>query len=334
MPTHPDAATITHVLNRIGFGPRPGDVAAVERMGLAAYIDAQLHPERIDDSALDARLASFETLTMSSGELAQKYFLPAEQVRRDQQLKQQRRPAGAARPATAPAGGDRMMAPGPPRRAGGRHAARAGAGGPAGARGTAEVVAELTQARMLRAVLSERQLQEVMTDFWFNHFNVFIGKGQVREYLTEYERDAIRPHVLGSFPRSARRRGAQPGDAVLSRQLAELDARTPPRCRRTLQRAAGRPAACRRSSAQRLMRRRRAADAGAGATAGPRHQRELRARADGAAHAGRRRRLHAERRRRTRADSHGLDDRPAAAGRRVRLPVRRCTTRAPRRCSA
>jgi uncharacterized protein (DUF1800 family) len=199
MPTHPDAATITHVLNRIGFGPRPGDVAAVERMGLAAYIDAQLHPERIDDSALDARLASFETLTMSSGELAQKYFLPAEQVRRDQQLKQQRRPAGAARPASAPAGGDRMMAPGPP-------AAPEDGTPPELAPEVRQalaaqrtVVAELTQARMLRAVLSERQLQEVMTDFWLNHFNVFIGKGPVREYLTEYERDAIRPRVLGSF---------------------------------------------------------------------------------------------------------------------------------------
>ena len=52
---------------------------------------------------------------------------------------------------------------------------------------------------MLRAALSERQLEEVLVDFWFNHFNVFIGKGQVRQYLTEYERDAIRPHVLGNF---------------------------------------------------------------------------------------------------------------------------------------
>ena len=52
---------------------------------------------------------------------------------------------------------------------------------------------------MLRATLSERQLEEVLVDFWFNHFNVFVGKGQVRQYLTEYERDAIRPLVLGSF---------------------------------------------------------------------------------------------------------------------------------------
>ncbi len=61
------------------------------------------------------------------------------------------------------------------------------------------VLNELMQAKMLRAVESERQLQEVLIDFWFNHFNVFVGKGQVRQYLTEYERDAIRPHVLGRF---------------------------------------------------------------------------------------------------------------------------------------
>src|ERR1044071_5236284 len=61
------------------------------------------------------------------------------------------------------------------------------------------VLNDLTQAHLLRAVMSERQLDEVLVDFWFNHFNVFMGKGQVREYLPEYERDVIRPHVLGSF---------------------------------------------------------------------------------------------------------------------------------------
>jgi uncharacterized protein (DUF1800 family) len=65
--------------------------------------------------------------------------------------------------------------------------------------GQRTVASELMQAKLLRAVLSERQLQEVLADFWFNHFNVFVGKGQVRQYLTEYERDVIRPHVLGSF---------------------------------------------------------------------------------------------------------------------------------------
>ena len=61
------------------------------------------------------------------------------------------------------------------------------------------VVNELMQAKLLRAIYSERQLDEVMTDFWFNHFNIFINKGADRYLLTSYERDAIRPHVLGKF---------------------------------------------------------------------------------------------------------------------------------------
>ena len=88
-----------------------------------------------------------------------------------------------------------------------------------------QALAELMQAKILRAAYSERQLEEVMVDFWFNHFNVFAGKGQVRVYLTEYERDAIRPHVLGNVPRSAAGHRREPGDAVLSRQLAERGAR-------------------------------------------------------------------------------------------------------------
>jgi uncharacterized protein (DUF1800 family) len=62
------------------------------------------------------------------------------------------------------------------------------------------IVAELQAARMLRAVAGERQLQEVMVDFWFNHFNVFAAKAEVRWYVTAYERDVIRPHALGRFP--------------------------------------------------------------------------------------------------------------------------------------
>ena len=61
------------------------------------------------------------------------------------------------------------------------------------------VFTDLAQQKILRAAYSERQLNEVMVDFWFNHFNVFAGKGQTRTYLTEYERDAIRPHALGTF---------------------------------------------------------------------------------------------------------------------------------------
>ena len=63
----------------------------------------------------------------------------------------------------------------------------------------AVVADELVQAKLLRAIYSERQLEEVMTDFWFNHFNVFAGKGPERLFLTNYEQDVIRPHALGKF---------------------------------------------------------------------------------------------------------------------------------------
>ena len=95
---------------------------------------------------------------------------------------------------------------------------------------------DLSQQKILRAAYSERQLDEVMVDFWFNHFNVFAGKGQTRSYLTEYERDAIRPHVARQVPRSAGRDRAESGDAVLSGQLAERRSRRraarPPRPQR------------------------------------------------------------------------------------------------------
>jgi len=182
----PDRATIEHVLGRVTFGTRPADVEHVRAVGVAAYLDEQLHPERIDDTDLDARLAAFETLNLSSRELADRYFLPALAMR--QALQQRGTAPGSQTPSdSAPQNSMRPdavePASQPPRQA------------PPAAR----VLGELTQARMLRAVSSERQLQEVLTDFWFNHFNVFAGKGQVRQYLTEYERDAIRPHVLGRF---------------------------------------------------------------------------------------------------------------------------------------
>jgi uncharacterized protein (DUF1800 family) len=181
IPKHPDDRTIIHVLNRLGFGPSPGDVERVRRMGLEAYIDQQLHPERIADASMTTRLERFGTLTMSTRQLANEYFLPAQMERRERQ----RQAAAAADPS---------MAGEPPQPRDMRTPAQTPA-----IRGERNVLVELSQQKVLRAVYSERQLQEVLVDFWFNHFNVFAGKGQVRLYLTEYERDAIRPHVLGKF---------------------------------------------------------------------------------------------------------------------------------------
>jgi uncharacterized protein (DUF1800 family) len=202
IPQKADAVTIVHVLNRIGFGPKPGDVARVQQMGLSAYIDQQLHPERINDSALDQRLAAFETLNMSSSELADKYFMPAMEIRRQAQQSQTPKAQARKAPPSKDGGPDDAMQPAMQPNANDPQAALLASLTPEerqAVQAQRTVITDLTQAKMLRAVESERQLQEVMADFWLNHFNVFIGKGQVRDFLTEYDRDTIRPHVLGSF---------------------------------------------------------------------------------------------------------------------------------------
>jgi uncharacterized protein (DUF1800 family) len=167
-----DDRTIVHVLSRTGFGPRPGDVERVRTVGIQRYIDEQLHPERVADGALSARLAGLTTLGMSSRQIAEQYELPELEAR------QQRK--ADAKDDAAPDDG-RPQLPGPMQQ-------RANS-----------VMVELSEQKLLRAVYSERQLQEVLTDFWFNHFNVDARKGADRFLLTEYERDAIRPRVLGKF---------------------------------------------------------------------------------------------------------------------------------------
>jgi uncharacterized protein (DUF1800 family) len=140
-----------HALDRLGYGPRPGDVEKVEALGVDAWIDRQLQPERIADAALEAKLKDFPVLTMSGSQLMDAYPLPKK--------------------------ADPAMAMGKP----------------------GEVDRELAAARLLRAVDSERQLDAVLTDFWFNHFNVSSAKGPVKWLVVPYERDVIRPHMYGKF---------------------------------------------------------------------------------------------------------------------------------------
>jgi len=175
VPSRPDDRTILHVLNRAGFGARAGDLERVRRIGLAAYIDQQLHPERIPDGELASHLSGFTTIDMSSRQLADEYFEPAQRAR--QQAKQQ-------------AGNDPSMTDEAKMRTPEVVAAQ---------RKARQVIDELSDKKILRGAFSDRQLEEVMVDFWFNHFNVFAGKGMTQVYLTEYERDTIRPHVFGKF---------------------------------------------------------------------------------------------------------------------------------------
>src|SRR5918996_236520 len=71
-----------HALNRLGFGPRPGDVERIVAEGVDKWIDRQLHPEKIDDPAVNARLASFETLKMNNRDMIEQYYKPIVEARR------------------------------------------------------------------------------------------------------------------------------------------------------------------------------------------------------------------------------------------------------------
>ncbi|HEY7790323.1 MAG TPA: DUF1800 domain-containing protein [Vicinamibacterales bacterium] len=175
-------AAIVHLLNRITFGPRPCDVARVRAMGVERYLDEQLHPERIPDTALDARLASFTTLSLSSGQIADDYLLPAQRARRQRALARGQSPDFTGPRAESTSSPQPAMKP----------------ADPIVQRANLPLV-ELSEQKILRAAYGERQLEDVLTDFWFNHFNVDARKGPERALLTEYEREVIRPHVLGHF---------------------------------------------------------------------------------------------------------------------------------------
>jgi uncharacterized protein (DUF1800 family) len=136
----PKDQKIPQALNRLTFGPRPGDARQVKAIGLKKWIDLQLHPERIPENPLlDAKLKTLDTLNMSGSEMVRKGMV-------------------------------------------GKLVARDLAGG-----------------KLLRAIYSNRQLDQVLDDFWFNHFNIFLDKGADRFMVTEYERGVIRPRVLGKF---------------------------------------------------------------------------------------------------------------------------------------
>lgn len=265
-----------HVLNRLAFGPRPGDIEKVQAIGVEKWLEQQLSPESINDSAAQARLAPLKTLNMSAREMIT-YFPPPQvlqavkqgrfpmpddpklrAVYEAQMAQYEARQNGQNQNAAQQQQGMQGMDGDPQdqssetrERRTRRREARLGAEREAeklrqlkpedrfehilkmspdqrralvtsidaGEReriveGMSDeqrltlralgnpnqvIVGELTQAKLLRAIYSERQLEEVMTDFWFNHFNVFIGKGADRYLTTSYERDAIRKHALGKF---------------------------------------------------------------------------------------------------------------------------------------
>ena len=214
---NPDEA-IQHALNRLAYGPRPGDIERIRKMGLARWIDLQLNPNSIDDKALESRLENLPSIRMSTAALIRDYPQPKQAAksgtaqavnsqplsRADAAAAVIARDSGASgaqasrlQPSNAQSsspGADQSAssgddAPSPMKQPSG-NAATPGAGRTSplsvdpnavpriiadDSRRPARVVEELAMAKMARAVYSERQLQQVMDDFWFNHFNVFAG---------------------------------------------------------------------------------------------------------------------------------------------------------------
>jgi uncharacterized protein (DUF1800 family) len=178
---------VIHLLNRIGYGPRPGDVERVKKMGIDKYIDLQLHPERIDDQGIEARLANFPSIKMSLTEIQEKYPAP-NLLARELGLR-----SGKKQPLLPPGEGADDNAKREYRQQVQTYYQENNLRPPQ------FLLQELQAQKIIRAAYSERQLQEVMTDFWFNHFNIFWAKNADRNLTTDYEMNAIRPHTMGKF---------------------------------------------------------------------------------------------------------------------------------------
>jgi uncharacterized protein (DUF1800 family) len=153
-----DDQRAVHVLNRLAFGPRPGDNDGIRRVGVQAYIQRQLDPGSIPEPPeLQQRIDALPTLRMTPVELFQEFQPIRQALKGDTAAKKEAR------------------------------------------REAKVVMMEAVQARIIRALYGPRQLQEVMAAFWFNHFNVFAGKGLCSIWTGAFEEEAIRPHTMGRF---------------------------------------------------------------------------------------------------------------------------------------
>src|SRR6266576_3082851 len=168
LPTLTPRDSAFHALNRLAYGARPAEADSVARFGVMRWIERQLDPDHVSDDHLGDREREFKILDYNRADLAGRY---RDATRERQRLQ---REAGATGDST------RMRDARPMQE-------------------FRELGGELQQLAIVRAALSERQLREVMVDFWTNHFNVFVGKGADRFLLPSYIEETIRPRALGRF---------------------------------------------------------------------------------------------------------------------------------------
>lgn len=181
---------ILHVLNRLGFGAKPNDVERVKSIGLNKYIEQQLNPNSIPDVSLQTKLKNLEILDMETSEIFAKYPNPAALIRR---LEGNGRNNQNANNEAMPNDEDQQAE----RRE--RRQKLQKIYQEYDLKPATQIMMQVQSSRILRAAYSEKQLEEVMVDFWSNHFNVYSRKGATRWYIPSYERDVIRKNALGNF---------------------------------------------------------------------------------------------------------------------------------------
>lgn len=169
-----------HLLSRFTFGAQPHQVQEVVKMGLEKWFSKQLEGDEKDD-ALNQMLSSYDAINLSNTEVENRYPRGAQVVRFA--IKEGLFPKDSINKANSKENRpliEQYMKE-------------------KGYRPQQELYRQFINQKILRSTYSENQLREVLTDFWFNHFNVALNKNQCAQYIPAYERDVIRPNVFGDF---------------------------------------------------------------------------------------------------------------------------------------
>lgn len=198
---------IVHLLSRIGFGARIGDIERVKALGILPYIENQLEPDLIDDSLINEKLAKLSTLVLPTPSILERFNPPPpkaevpkaeapkpemakSEMNKPEMVKSEMNKLEMAKEDSKPSQEKPKETP---------KSENAKPETPKPAPNPQQVIIELQRASLLRAAYSNRQLYELMVNFWENHFNIFINKDSDRFLLTSFDRDAIRPFALGKF---------------------------------------------------------------------------------------------------------------------------------------